>query len=72
MSIGWKFYLVFIIVGTFFTVTFLLLARETKGKPLEEIAALFGDPVAAQTMDELMTARDHDEVDVTPPKSEIP
>lgn len=42
-TIGWKFYLVFIIISGlgFFVVAFFL--PETKGIPLEEMAKLFGD-----------------------------
>ena len=42
-TIGWKFYLVFIIISGlgFFVVMFFL--PETKGIPLEEMAKLFGD-----------------------------
>ncbi len=58
VSIGWKFYLVFIVVGIFFLVAFLLLAKETKGKPLEEIAGLFGDTIAAETLDSLIVTND--------------
>lgn len=32
---------------------FLLLAKETKNVPLEEIPALFGDQIAVETLDEL-------------------
>jgi hypothetical protein len=37
---------------------FLFLAKETKGKPLEEIAGLFGDTVVATTMTELIRTHD--------------
>jgi hypothetical protein len=36
------------------------MARETKGKTLEEIAGLFGDTVATETMNELITAHDNE------------
>lgn len=42
-NIGWKFYLIFIIIsglGTFFV---YFVIPETKGIPLEEMAAVFGD-----------------------------
>ena len=45
-EVGWRFYLLFIIlplVGVGFMWTFF---PETKGRPLEEIAGLFGDEVA--------------------------
>ncbi|OAP58403.1 hypothetical protein AYL99_07493 [Fonsecaea erecta] len=58
VSIGWKFYLVFIVAGVFFLTVFLLLAKETKGKPLEEIAGLFGDQVAAETLENLILTHD--------------
>lgn len=43
ITIGWKFYLVLIIPGTIGTVIMLLYFPDTKGLPLEEIAAIFGD-----------------------------
>ncbi|KAK5461146.1 hypothetical protein LTS15_003209 [Exophiala xenobiotica] len=51
-TIGWRFYLVFIIVPLFLLAAFVYLARETKGKTLEEIGALFGDEMATKTLDE--------------------
>ncbi|OAG37614.1 hypothetical protein AYO21_08222 [Fonsecaea monophora] len=58
VSIGWKFYLVFIAVGVTSLAVFLWLAKETKGKPLEEIAGLFGDEIAAETLENLVIAHD--------------
>jgi hypothetical protein len=43
ITVGWKFYLVLIIPGTIGTVIMLLYFPNTKGLPLEEIAAIFGD-----------------------------
>ena len=45
-SIGWKYYLIFIIVPLFGAVGMYLFYPETKGLALEEIAAKFGDEVA--------------------------
>jgi hypothetical protein len=45
-------------VGTSHLILFLFLAKETKGKPLEEIAGLFGDTVVATTMTELIRTHD--------------
>ncbi|KIW82130.1 hypothetical protein AYO21_04273 [Fonsecaea monophora] len=42
-NIGWKFYLVFIIICGVGTITMFFLLPETKGVPLEEVAKLFGD-----------------------------
>lgn len=41
-SIGWKFYLVFIIPGSFGAIVMWLFFPATNGLPLEEIAAIFG------------------------------
>ncbi|KAL6241478.1 hypothetical protein RBB50_011501 [Rhinocladiella similis] len=49
--IGWKYYLVFIVlsfIGIFYC---YFLLPETKGIPLEEIGAIFGDPVAVYAED---------------------
>ena len=42
-SIGWKFYLVFIIISGLGTIWVWFVVPETKGIPLEEMAAVFGD-----------------------------
>lgn len=42
-SIGWRFYLVFIIPGAIGSVTMWLTFPDTRGMPLEEVAAIFGD-----------------------------
>lgn len=42
-NIGWKFYLVFIIITFLGTIALLVFLPETKGIPLEEIAKIFGD-----------------------------
>ena len=42
-KIGWKFYLCFIIPGTIGAVLMWIFWPDTKGLPLEEIAAIFGD-----------------------------
>ncbi|KAF2418476.1 MFS general substrate transporter [Tothia fuscella] len=43
-NIGWRFYLVFIIISGVGTVVSYFYLPETKGIPLEEMAKLFGDP----------------------------
>ncbi|OCL08881.1 MFS transporter [Glonium stellatum] len=43
-NIGWRFFLVFIAISSVGLVWIYLYIPETKGVPLEEIAALFGDP----------------------------
>lgn len=42
-NIGWKFFLIFIILSGIGTVVCYFFIPETKGIPLEEMAALFGD-----------------------------
>ncbi|KAF2469502.1 general substrate transporter [Lindgomyces ingoldianus] len=42
-NIGWKFYLIFIIITFFGTTLMFFLLPETKGIPLEEMAKIFGD-----------------------------
>jgi hypothetical protein len=42
-NVDWKFYLAFIIPGTIGSFTILFFFPDTKGLPLEETAALFGD-----------------------------
>lgn len=43
LQIGWKFYLPFIIPGTIGAIVMIMYFPDTKGLPLEEVAALFGD-----------------------------
>jgi hypothetical protein len=43
LKAGWKFYLAFIIPGTIGGVIMIIFFPDTKGLPLEEVAALFGD-----------------------------
>jgi hypothetical protein len=45
-SIGWKYYLIFIIVPAVAVPIILFLFPETKGLTLEEIGRLFGDETA--------------------------
>jgi hypothetical protein len=42
-NIGWRFFLIFIILNVLSAIAILLFFPDTKGKSLEEIAALFGD-----------------------------
>jgi hypothetical protein len=44
-NIGWKFYLCFIVSGTFMALVILIFWPDTKQMRLEEVAALFGDEV---------------------------
>ncbi|OQV04122.1 hypothetical protein CLAIMM_09060 [Cladophialophora immunda] len=55
-TIGWKFYLTFLACGTVFLVLFIFLAKETKGKPLEEIGRLFGDDLIVETQEDMIKA----------------
>lgn len=45
-NIGWKFYLLFIVVPAVALPFFVYFYPETKGLSLEEVGALFGDEVA--------------------------
>lgn len=67
-TIGWRFYLVFIICPTVFASALGFLAKETKGKTLEEIGALFGDEIIVrelkdQLQDEKFVTSNHVEND---------
>jgi hypothetical protein len=42
-TIGWKFYLCFIIPGTIGAIVMWIWFPDTNGLPLEEVAAIFGD-----------------------------
>jgi hypothetical protein len=42
-NIGWKFYLAFIIPGSIGGVVIWIFFPDTRGMPLEEVAAIFGD-----------------------------
>lgn len=42
-AIGWRFYTIFIVVPAIAAVTIFFTYHDTRYKPLEEIAALFGD-----------------------------
>jgi sugar porter (SP) family MFS transporter len=50
-AISWKYYMIFVICDAFFILGVVLYFPETKGKTLEEIAALFGDKVAVNIDD---------------------
>ncbi|KAL6252541.1 hypothetical protein RBB50_000260 [Rhinocladiella similis] len=50
-SIGWKYYLVFIILSAISVVWIYFVLPETKGIPLEEMARIFGDEVAVYQAD---------------------
>ncbi|KAL4875014.1 general substrate transporter [Aspergillus karnatakaensis] len=47
-NVGWKFYLVMVVVSSLNIVIFAVCFPETKGLALEEIAARFGDTVATE------------------------
>lgn len=55
-TIGYRFYLVFVVVGTVSLIAFVLLAKETKNKSLEEIAQIFGDTLATDTLEDMILA----------------
>lgn len=46
-SIGWRYYIVFIVVLIFFGLTAFFFYPETKGHSLEQIAVIFDGPSAA-------------------------
>jgi hypothetical protein len=50
-SIGWKYYLIFIILSVISVVWVYFYLPETKGIPLEEMGRLFGDEVAVYQAD---------------------
>ena len=50
-NIGWRFYLVFIILSGIGTLCVYFFVPETKNIPLEEMAKLFGDDVAVLAQD---------------------
>lgn len=47
-KIGWRYYLIFIIVPAFCVVCLYVFYPETAGLPLEEIGRLFGDETFAE------------------------
>lgn len=51
--IGWRYFLVFIIISPVLIALFFYFAKETKGKTLEEIGGLFGDALAVESLDTL-------------------
>ncbi|KAJ3549748.1 hypothetical protein NM208_g336 [Fusarium decemcellulare] len=62
-NIGWKYYLPFIILTAFSVVVVPLTFPDTRNMPLEEIAALFGDPVATvpTVVDQKVLVSHHEE-----------
>lgn len=42
-NIGWKYFLIFVVLGVFYSFAQYPFIKETKGVPLEEIDAIFGD-----------------------------
>jgi hypothetical protein len=66
-KIGWKFYLCFIIPGTIGGFIMFFFFPDTKGLPLEEIAAIFGDAdeVAIYQRDIEIDHKDHRIIDRT-------
>lgn len=47
-AIGWRYYILFAVLSSVMVVIFIFFFPETKGLALEEIAKLFGDPVAVE------------------------
>lgn len=62
-SIGWKFYLLFIILAAIGAVWVAIFVPETKGIPLEEIAQIFGDEVTIYGADICVDAETHELVE---------
>ncbi|RBQ71069.1 hypothetical protein FVER14953_20733 [Fusarium verticillioides] len=50
-TIGWKYYIVFMVVTTIMIFVAYFFFPETKGVPLEEMAAIFGDEIKYETSD---------------------
>lgn len=78
-TVGWKFYLAFIIPGTIGGIIMFIFFPDTKGLPLEEIAAIFGDAdevaiyqrdIQVDHQDHHITERSHDVAKAEPAKSE--
>jgi MFS family permease len=42
-KVGWRYFLVFVVLGVFYSFAQYPFIKETKGVPLEEIDAIFGD-----------------------------
>lgn len=59
-SIGWKYYLVFVVTSAMMVVALCLWFPETKGLSLEEIAEAFGDPVAVANDSDEKVEVDHE------------
>lgn len=61
-SIGWKFYLCLIIPSFFLAIIIWFYFPDTRGKPLEEIAAIFGDEdeVAVRQVDLQINLETHE------------
>jgi len=61
-TISWRYYLVFICLTFLSIIVIYFFYPETKGRSLEELAAVFGDPVAVKLED--ITEGQEKEVDV--------
>ncbi|KAI0067207.1 general substrate transporter [Artomyces pyxidatus] len=63
-NIGWKFYILFIVLNTIDFLVIALFFPETKGRSLEEMAEVFGDARSPQALDEAheKAANDRDEL----------
>jgi hypothetical protein len=61
-NIGWKFYLCLVIPSFFLAIIMWVFYPDTRGKPLEEIAAIFGDEdeVAVRQADVLINPETHE------------
>lgn len=68
-TIGWKYYLIFIIIPLFGAMGVFLFYPETKGLALEEIGAMFGDEVAVDLTN--LSAEDRLHLDKALVNSEI-
>ena len=69
-NIGWKFYLAFIIPGYLFAIVVFFFYPDTRGLPLEEVAAIFGDAdeIFTGTL-EIGTPTTHEEKDIDEEKN---
>jgi hypothetical protein len=57
-KIGWKFYIIFIVLNLVDCLLILFFFPETKGRSLEEMAVVFGDQVDASAVIQESVPRD--------------
>jgi len=71
-NIGWKFYMVFISCAVVGAVIMFFTFPDTLNKPLEEVAAMFGDgDLVALYHGDFVTNRNTDEITLTEEKAQV-